>query len=280
MWKPEHRIAAAARRGLRYPSDMSDAEWALVEPMIPPGRRGGRPRGVNLREVLNAIFYVLATGCQWQAMPKDLPPKSTAHHYFALWDWDGTLERIHYVLYVQCREQAGREASPTVAIIDSQSVKSAEKGGVSIDPPGYDSGKKIKGRKRHLLVDTEGLVLQVIVHAADIQDRDGGQLLLATLFGLFPFLRKLYADGGYQGPKFQEAVKRVLRRVKLEIVKRSDAVKGFVVLPKRWIVERTIGWLNRCRRLAKDWENLNRKALAFLRLASIRLMLRRLCNPI
>jgi transposase len=123
------------------------------------------------------------------------------------------------------------------------------------------------------------LVLQVIVHAADIQDRDGGQLLLATLFGLFPFLRKLYADGGYQGPKFQRSVKRALRRVRLEIVKRADAAKGFVVLPKRWIVERTIGWLNRCRRLAKDWENLNRKALAFLRLASIRLMVRRLCNP-
>jgi transposase len=123
-------------------------------------------------------------------------------------------------------------------------------------------------------------VLQVIVHAADIQDRDGGALLLATLFGLFPFLRKLYADAGYQGPKFKTALKRVLRRVKLEIVKRSDAAKGFVVLPKRWIVERTIAWLNRCRRLAKDWENLNRKALAFVRLASIRLMLRRLCKVI
>jgi transposase len=122
------------------------------------------------------------------------------------------------------------------------------------------------------------LVLQVIVHAADIQDRDGGALLLATLFGLFPFLRKLYADAGYQGPKFKTALKRVLRRVKLEIVKRSNAAKGFVVLPKRWIVERTIAWLNRCRRLAKDWENLNRKALAFVRLASIRLMLRRLCK--
>jgi transposase len=145
-----------------------------------------------------------------------------------------------------------------------------------VDPAGYDSGKKIKGKKRHLLVDTEGLVLQVIVHAADIQDRDGGALLLASLFGLFPFLRKLYADAGYQGPKFQTALKRVLRRVKREIVKRSDAAKGFVVLPKRWIVERTIAWLNRCRRLAKDWENLTRKALAFVRLASIRLMVRKL----
>jgi transposase len=123
------------------------------------------------------------------------------------------------------------------------------------------------------------LLLCAIVHAADVQDRDGGVLLLATLFGLFPFLRKLYADGGYQGPVFQKALKRVLRRIDLEIVKRSDRARGFEVLPKRWIVERTIGWLNRCRRLAKDWENLNRKALAFLRLASIRLMLRRLCNP-
>jgi transposase len=128
------------------------------------------------------------------------------------------------------------------------------------------------------LVDTEGFVLEAIVHAADLQDRDGGVLLLTTLFGLFPFRRKLYADAGYQGPKFQNALKRVLRRVKLEIVRRSDAANGFVVLPKRWIVERTIGWLNRCRRLAKDWENLNRKALAFLHLASIRLMVRRVCK--
>jgi transposase len=123
------------------------------------------------------------------------------------------------------------------------------------------------------------LVLHAIVHAADLQDRDGGVLLMATLFGLFPFLRKLYADGGYQGPVFQSALKQAMRQVDLEIVKRSDAAKGFVVIPKRWVVERTIAWLNRCRRLAKDWENLNRRALAFLRLASIRLMLRKLCNP-
>ena len=125
----------------------------------------------------------------------------------------------------------------------------------------------------------QGLLLHAIVHSADLQDRDGGVLLIATLFGLFPFLRKLYADGGYQGPVFQRALKRVMRQVDLEIVKRSDHAKGFEVLPRRWIVERTIGWLNRCRRLAKDWENLNRKALAFLRLASIRLMMRKLCNP-
>ena len=153
------------------------------------------------------------------------------------------------------------------------------KRGAWIDPQGYDAGKKIKGKKRHILVDTQGLLLHALVHSADIQDRDGGVLVMATLFGLHPFLLKLYADGGYQGPEFQHAVAKVLRQVNIEIVKRSDQAKGFVVLPKRWVVERTLAWLNRCRRLAKDWENLNRKALAFLRLASIRLMLRKLCNP-
>jgi len=151
------------------------------------------------------------------------------------------------------------------------------KRGVKIDPPGYDAGKKIKGKKRHILVDTQGLLLHAIIHAADIQDRDGGVLLMSTLFGLFPFLLKLYADGGYQGPVFQDGLKRACRSVNLEIVKRSD-VGRFVVLPKRWIVERTIGWLNRCRRLAKDWECLNRNGLAFLRLASIRMMVRKLCQ--
>jgi transposase len=131
MWKPEHRLAAD-RGGLRYPSDLNDAEWILIAPLIPPARRGGRRRSVNVREILNAIFYVLSTGCQWQALPKDLPPKSTAHFYFMLWDWDGTLERIHDTLYVAMREAAGREASPTVAIIDSQSAKASQKGALRL----------------------------------------------------------------------------------------------------------------------------------------------------
>ena len=153
------------------------------------------------------------------------------------------------------------------------------KRGASIDPPGYDAGKKIKGKKRHILVDTQGLLIHAIVHAADIQDRDGGVLVMATMFGMYPFLLKLYADGGYQGPVFRRAVTKIMVQVNVEIVKRSDHAKGFVVLPRRWVVKRTFAWLGRCRRLAKDWENLNRKELAFLRLASIRLMLRKLCNP-
>src|ERR1700759_1635755 len=145
-------------------------------------------------------------------------------------------------------------------------------------PPRPSSTLQVKGKKRHLLVDTQGLLLLALVHSADIQDRDGGILLMATMFGLYPFLLKLYADGGYQGPQFQGGLRRVCRSINLEIVKRSDAAKNFVVLPKRWIVERTIAWLNRCRRLAKDWECLNARALAFLRLASIRLMVRKLCQ--
>jgi transposase len=146
--------------------------------------------------------------------------------------------------------------------------------------PRLSSTLQIKGKKRHILVDTQGLLIHAIVHAADIQDRDGGALVMTTMFGLYPFLLKLYADGGYQGPVFRRAVRKIMARVNVEIVKRSDHAKGFVVLPKRWVVERTFAWLGRCRRLAKDWENLNRRALAFLRLASIRLMLRKLCIPL
>ena len=275
MWTDENR-ARYDRSQLRYPSDLTDEEWHLIEPLIPPAKRGGNKRSVNIREVVNGLLYVLSTGCQWRALPKDLPARSTVYGYFDLWDYDGTLLRLHHALFVQCRQHAGREPSPTAAIIDSQSVKGAEKRGARIDPPGYDAGKKIKGKKRHILVDTQGLLLHALVHPADVQDRDGGVWVMATLFGLHPFLLKLYADGGYQGPAFQAGLRRVCRGIQVEIVKRSDQTTGFAVLPKRWIVERTIAWLNRCRRLAKDWECRSRKALAFLRLASIRLMMRKL----
>jgi transposase len=276
MWSIDNR-GRYDRSKLRYPSDLTDDEWALIGPLIPAAKRGGNKRTVVEREVVNGLMYILSTGCQWAALPKDLPPRSTVNDYMRRWTDDGTIDRMHHVLYVKCREQADRNASPTAAIIDSQSVKGAEKGGARIDPAGYDAGKKINGKKRHLLVDTQGLLMCAIVHAADIQDRDGGLLLMGALFGLYPFLLKLYADSGYQGPKFKEGLKRVCRQINLEIVKRSDVGK-FVVLPKRWIVERTIGWLNRCRRLAKDWECLNRNAFAFLRWASIRMMVRKLCQ--
>jgi transposase len=276
MWTDENR-ALYDRSKLRYPSDLTDEEWSLIQPLIPPAKRGGNRRTIVERDVIDGLMYILSTGCQWSALPKDLPPRSTVNDYFRRWSEDGTLDRIHHTLYVRCRELVGREASPTAAIIDSQSVKSAEKGGPSIDPHGYDAGKKIKGKKRHIVVDTQGLLLLSVVHTADMQDRDGGILLMSLMFGLFPFLLKLYADSGYQGAKFRDGMKRVCDQINVEIVKRSDVGK-FVVLPKRWIVERTIAWLNRCRRLAKDWECLNRNGLAFLRWASVRLMVRKLCK--
>ena len=232
-----------------------------------------------MREVVNGLMYVLSTGCQWRAIPKDLPPRSTLARSFRSVELDGTLDRIHDALYAKCR--GGRLARGEPDRRDHRQPERQErgKGGPAIDPTGYDAGKKIKGKKRHILVDTQGLLMHAIVHAADVQDRDGGVLLMASLFGCFPFLIKLYADGGYQGPEFQSAMKRILARVNVEIVKRSDQTKGFVALPRRWIVERTFAWLGRCRRLVKDWECLNHRALAFLRLASSFLMLRKLCNP-
>jgi transposase len=277
MWTAENR-QRYNRDSLRYPSDLTEEEWSLVESMIPSAKRGGRRRKIDAREILNGIMYVLGTGCQWRYIPKDLPPRSTLHRYFQRWQYDGTWQRIQFKLYQQCREVADREASPTACIIDSQSVKSAEKGGANIDPKGYDAGKKVSGVKRHILVDTEGLLMHAVVHPADIQDRDGGLLVLSSMFGLFPFVEKLFADGGYQGPRFRQALAQVLPELSVEIVKRSDTSKGFAVLPRRWVVERTIAWLNRCRRLAKDFENLHRNALAFIKLASIRLMLRKLSN--
>ncbi len=208
MWTSKNR-ARYKRDHLRYPSDVTDEEWAHVGPLIPPAKRGGRKREVDARDVVDGIMYVLSTGCQWRYIPKDLPPRSTVYRYFCLWGYDGTLDRIHYALYEKCREQAGREASPTAAIIDSQSVKSAEKGGPCIDPPGFDAGKLIKGKKRHILVDTQGLLLHAIVHPADIQDRDGGIVLLSTLFGLFPFLKRLFADSAYAGPVFHAALAKI-----------------------------------------------------------------------
>ena len=276
MWTVENR-GSCDRGGLRCPSDVADDEWAHIAPLIPPAKRGGRKRNVDVRDAANGLMYILSAGRQWRAIPKDPPPRSTLFGYFELWDYDGTLDRIHHSLYVKCREAIGREASPTACVIDSQSVKGAEKGGACIDPSGYDAGKKIKGKKRHILVDAVGLSPHAIAHPANIQDRDGGVLVLGALFGRFPFLKKLFADGGYQGPAFDRARKKILPHLETEIVKRCDAAVGFEAIPRRWVVERTFAWLGRCRRLAKDFENRTGTARAFLLLASIRLMLRKPC---
>ena len=199
MWKPEHR-RAADRRGLRYPSDLTDAEWALVEPMIPPAKRGGRRREVNVREVLNAIFYVLSTGCQWQALPKDLPPKSTAHsllHAVGLGRHAGAHPPRALRRHARAR---GPRGQPDRRDHRQPERQGGSKGGSTLDPQGFDAGKKVTGRKRHILVDTLGLLLNVVVHPADMQDRDGALLVLdRRTRRFFPFIELIFADAGYQG---------------------------------------------------------------------------------
>ena len=219
MWTTENR-PRYNRDKLRYPSDLTDEEWGHLEHLIPPAKRGGRRREIDEREVVNGLLYVLSTGCQWRYIPRDLPPRSTLFDYFQRWEYDGTLLRIHYELYQKCRELVD-SASESDRLRDRQSEREKRgKRGACIDPPGYDAGKKIKGRKRHILVDTAGLLLHAVVHPADIQDRDGGVLLLSTLFGMYPFLVKLFADAGYQGPQFATAVAEVLPHLSIEIVKR------------------------------------------------------------
>ncbi len=261
-----------ARTATRYTTDLTDAEFALVAPHLPPPRRLGRPRTVSLREVLNAILYLLRTGCPWDLLPKEPPAKSTVFGYFRrLWE-DGTWSTIQAMLVMAAREQAGKEASPTAGIIDSQSVKSTEAGG----PRGYDSGKKINGRKRHILVDTLGLLLVVVIHTANIQDRDGLALVCRRLRRRFPWLRLIFADGGYQGET--AACAAAQERLRLQIVKREPGTRGFAVLPRRWVVERTFAWLGRNRRLAKDFEATLASAATMVHLASIQLLTRRLAR--
>jgi transposase len=257
----------------RYASDLSDREWALVAPFMPPPKRIGRPRTTDLREVMNAILYIATTGCQWAMLPKDLPPYSTVQRYFYNWRDSGLLQTIRFALAMETRDLEGREAQPSAGVIDSQSVKTTESGGVR----GYDAGKKINGRKRHIVVDTIGLLFGLVVHAADIQDRDGAPAVLASIRKSCPWLRHVFADGGYSGPKLRGALERIGEWT-IEIVKRSDTAKGFKVLPRRWVVERTFAWLGRCRRLAKDWEKSIASAEAWLNVAHIRLTARRLAR--
>ena len=236
---------------------------------MPGPNKLGRPREVELREVWDRIGHIAAAGCAWSLLPKDFPPVSTVRYYFYNWRDSGLLAEINHALVALAGEWEARDHQPTAGVIDSQSVKTTENGGIS----GYDAGKKIKGRKRHIMTDTCGHLLALCVHAANIQDRDGAVGVFQKLKRDAPKLRHVFADCGYRGPKLRSAL-ITIGRWTIQIVKRSDTAEGFEVLPRRWVVERTFAWLGRCRRLAKDWEKTIESAEAWGLIAHIRRMTR------
>ena len=268
MWTPTTR-EQHSRKALRYQTDLTDAEWVVIEPHLPPAHGTGRPRSWPMREIANGIFYVMRAGCPWRLLPSDLPPWGTIYRWFAKFRDDGLLEKINHSLVMADRERVGREASPSGAIIDSQSVKTTKAGG----PRSYDAGKKIEGRKRHALVDTDGRGLVLEAHPASIQDRDGDGPLLCASRGSFRFIEKVFADSGYAGEKVATATV-----IAVEIVRKSPDQVGFAVQPRRWVVERFFAWINRNRRLAKDFEATIASARAFLYAASVMLLVRRLAR--
>jgi transposase len=266
MWTPTTR-KQHNRKTNRYQSDVTDAEWRVIEPHLPAANGTGRPRAWPMREIINGILYVMRAGCPWRLLPSDLPPWSTVYRWFAKFRDEGHFEKINHALVILDRERIGRQSSPTGAIIDSQSVKTTEAGG----PRGYDAGKKINGRKRHALVDTDGRGLVLEPHPASIQDRDGGGPLLRASRRIFPFIQRVFADSGYAGEKVAKAT-----LIAVEIVRKNPDQIGFAVQPRRWVVERFFAWIGRNRRLAKDFEATIDSARAFLYAASVMLLVRRM----
>lgn len=251
-----------------YPSDLTASQWSIIREILQDTRK----RKWELRSILNSIFYVVKGGIQWRMLPKDLPPWQTVYYYFRKWKADGTWELIHERLRTRCRKKAGREVSPSVGLIDSQSVKTSMLGGIR----GFDAGKKVKGVKRQIVVDTLGLLLAIVVHRADISDKKGGSYLLARLHSqrfAFGRLRKFFADQGYQG--LVQWIKTLTQTWTLEITRRPKGAKGFVLISKRWIVERTFAWISTNRRLEKNYERKVKNHETMAKIAMIRIMIQR-----
>jgi transposase len=265
------RAETQAPKRANYPSDFTDAEWTILEPYIPKPKcsrkKGGRPLKYARREILNAILYVLASGCRWKDLPHDVPPRGIAWYYFNRWSKARLWKKINGILRARVRIGRKRNEAPSLGIIDSQTAK----GVAYTEDSGYDAGKKVKGRKRHLLTDTQGLLIGMKVHSAAIQDRDGAKLLLRSVRSELSSIVKIIADGGYAG-KLITWVEETLN-ITLEIVKRSELHK-FVVLPKRWIIERTNAWVSVSRRLAKDYERTIRNQESMIYIRMIQLMVR------